>query len=63
MDFEHIKLDQAGLYSNVSFGGGGSSSGGSNNAISKSPTYTCQTCGAPHGGVYSPTTCHNCYNK
>jgi len=26
-------------------------------------TYTCKVCGAPHGGVYHPDICHNCWAK
>jgi hypothetical protein len=25
--------------------------------------YRCVTCGAPHGGVYSPYHCYNCWSK
>ena len=26
-------------------------------------TYWCRVCGAPHGGVYSPNICWQCWNK
>ena len=26
-------------------------------------TYRCSVCGAPHGGVYSPSICWQCWNK
>ncbi len=26
-------------------------------------TYWCRVCGAPHGGVYSPGVCWQCWNK
>lgn len=26
-------------------------------------TYWCRVCGAPHGGVYSPHVCWQCWNK
>lgn len=26
-------------------------------------TYWCTVCGAPHGGVYSPSICWQCWNK
>jgi len=26
-------------------------------------TYWCMICGAPHGGVYSPNICWQCWNK
>lgn len=29
----------------------------------KSPTMWCRHCGAPHGGVYSPTVCVQCWRK
>ena len=27
------------------------------------PTYRCVYCGAPHGGVYSPNVCWQCWSK
>jgi hypothetical protein len=32
-------------------------------AMAKSPTFWCTICGAPHGGVFSPKICHNCWKK
>ncbi|GHA79780.1 hypothetical protein GCM10009007_20880 [Formosimonas limnophila] len=32
-------------------------------AAPRSYTYTCVTCGARHGGVYSPYYCFNCWGK
>lgn len=29
----------------------------------KSSVMRCSVCGAPHGGVYSPTVCYNCFGK
>lgn len=29
----------------------------------RSYRYTCLSCTAKHGGVYSPYYCHNCWNK
>lgn len=29
----------------------------------RSPTFWCRICGAPHGGVYSPYICYNCWIK
>ncbi|MEW5729134.1 MAG: peptidoglycan-binding domain-containing protein [Pseudomonadota bacterium] len=31
--------------------------------VERSPRYKCTVCGALHGGVYSPTVCHNCFVK
>jgi len=36
---------------------------GGNDETERSPQYVCTVCGAFHGGVYSPTVCHNCFLK
>ncbi|NFV81882.1 peptidoglycan-binding domain-containing protein [Magnetospirillum aberrantis] len=37
--------------------------GGTDDEVDRSPRYTCTVCGAKHGGVFSPTICHNCILK
>lgn len=37
--------------------------GGDDDEVDASPRYTCTVCGAKHGGVFSPTICHNCILK
>ena len=29
----------------------------------RTPVHICNTCGAPHGGVYHPNYCHHCISK
>ncbi len=31
--------------------------------LAASATYFCTICGAPHGGVFSPNVCWQCWNK
>lgn len=31
--------------------------------LASSPTFRCQRCGAPHGGVHSPRICWQCWDQ
>lgn len=42
---------------------GGETQTSLNRRLAASPTFWCRVCSRPHGGVYSPSVCWECYGK